>query len=242
MLAEIPAIKDVEGAVERYLSLLGFYTIRLMDRPSDYGSESTGSTPVSCTILIKKENKSMYKHVYNCFEKWYNDNRGGIWFYSDPHFSDEEMVYLRKDYIGDAEQVARINSKVGKHDTLIILGDIGNPEWLKKIHAHIVLILGNHDSGATNYSEYADEVFEGPLFISDKILLSHEPINYPYGYNIHGHDHSNWSINERGLNVCAEHIDYTPVSLRQIVKSGALKNIKDIHRYTIDYAALKKKI
>ena len=185
----------------------------------------------------------MYKHVYNCFEKWFNDNRGGIWFYSDPHFEDQEMMYLRRNYIGDEEQVKRINSKVGKHDTLIILGDIGNPEYLKKIHAHIVLILGNHDAGATNYSEYADEVFEGPVFLSDKILLSHEPIIYPFGLNIHGHDHSYcWDGDTTHLNVCAELIDYTPISLRQLVKGGALKNIKDIHRVTIDYATKKKNL
>jgi len=179
----------------------------------------------------------MYKHIYDCFEHWFNDNRGGIWFYSDPHFGDQEMMYLRKDYIGDDEQVARINTKVGKHDTLIILGDIGNPEYLKKIHAHIILVLGNHDAGATTYKDYADEVFEGPLFISDKILLSHEPIIYPYGLNIHGHDHSNWYIkDDLHINVCAEHINYTPISLKSIVKEGRLKGIMDIHRVTIDRA------
>lgn len=182
----------------------------------------------------------MYKHVYDCFEHWFNNNRGGIWFYSDPHFGDQEMMYLRKDYIGDDEQVAHINSKVGKHDTLIILGDIGNPEWLKKIHAHIVLILGNHDAGATTYKDYADEIFEGPLFISNKILLSHEPIIYPYGLNIHGHDHSGWYIKDDfHINVCAEHINYTPISLRSIIDSGRLKGIVDIHRATINRASNK---
>lgn len=180
----------------------------------------------------------MYKGVYNTFARWFNDNRGGIWFYSDPHFSDAEMKYLRKNYIGDEEQIKRINSKVGKHDTLIILGDIGNKEFLKKIHAHIVLILGNHDAGATTYDEYADEVYEGPLFISDRILLSHEPIQYPYGINIHGHDHSNWYYkDDHHINVCAEHIDYTPISLRQLIKNGTFKNIIDIHRATIDRAS-----
>ena len=181
----------------------------------------------------------MYKHVYNCFWYWFNNNKGGIWFYSDPHFGDQEMMWLRKDYIGDDEQVARINKKVGKHDTLIILGDIGNPEYLKKIHAHIVLILGNHDAGATTYKDYADEVFEGPLFISDRILLSHEPIKYPYGLNIHGHNHAGGNEDRLHLNCCAELIDYTPISLKQLVKAGALKGIDDIHRVTIDRATEK---
>ena len=183
----------------------------------------------------------MYKGVYDSFARWFNDKRGGIWFYSDPHFSDEEMKYIRKNYIGDEEQVARINSKVGKHDTLIILGDIGNKEFLKKIHAHIVLILGNHDAGATTYEGYADEIYEGPLFISDKILLSHEPMGSPYSVNIHGHDHANgYYRDENHINVCAEHIDYTPISLRNLIKAGAFKNILTIHRAAIDHANARK--
>ena len=183
----------------------------------------------------------MYKGVYDTFARWFNDKRGGIWFYSDPHFGDQEMMWLRKNYIGDDEQVKRINSKVGKYDTLIILGDIGDKEFLKKIHAHIVLILGNHDAGATTYKGYADEVYEGPLFISDRILLSHEPIVYPYGINIHGHDHSNWYYTDnQHLNMCAEHINYTPVSLCSIIQSGVLKNITDIHRAIIDDATARK--
>lgn len=181
----------------------------------------------------------MYKGVYDCFARWFNEKRGGIWFYSDPHFGDQEMMYLRKNYIGDDEQVARINSKVGKHDTLIILGDIGDKEYLKKIHAHIVLILGNHDAGVTTYEGYADEVYEGPLFISDKILLSHEPIIFPYAMNLHGHDHSNWYIkDDLHINLCAEHIDYTPISLKSMIKNGTFKNITNIHRATIDRATL----
>ena len=82
-----------------------------------------------------------------------------------------------------------------------------------------------------------DEVYEGPLFVSEKILLSHEPIDSPYALNIHGHDHSKHTYNDdRHLNVCAENIDYTPVSLKDIINSGILKKIDSIHRVTIDTA------
>lgn len=30
-------------------------------------------------------------------------------------------------------------------------------------------------------------MYEGPLCVSDKIILSHEPLNIPYMLNIHGH-------------------------------------------------------
>ena len=231
----------------------------------------------------------MYKGLYDSFSHWFRG--GSVWFYSDPHFADEEMQYLRKNYIGDAEQVKRINSKIGKYDTLVILGDIGDTEFVKQLRGYKVLVMGNHDKGASNYNrkQHAltspvhcptcnsplvftrdlnddnawcytcrkwiapfeviyednhlfDEVYEGPVFISEKILLSHEPINFPFGFNIHGHDHSNWdSDNSNSLNVCAELINYTPINLNQIVKSGKLGKIDSIHRITIDNATERSK-
>lgn len=91
----------------------------------------------------------MYKHLYDNFKHWYHG--GSVYFYSDPHFADEEMKYLRKNYIGDDEQVKAINKKIGKNDTIIFLGDIGDTEFIKKIRGYKVLIMGNHDKGATCY-------------------------------------------------------------------------------------------
>lgn len=207
----------------------------------------------------------MNKYLYDDFAaRWYRGGR--IYFYSDPHFSDPEMVYLRKNYIGDEEQVRRINSKIGKNDTLIILGDVGNPEWVKKIRGYKVLIKGNHDGGNTNYQRVVcpqdnhlfDEVYEGERQIGPNIKLSHEPIPVlSCCINIHGHDHSNLSkdliidlsgsepriteaSDKHHFNMCAEHIDYTPVSLDEIIKSIKLKDYLDIHRITIDKAIEKK--
>lgn len=214
------------------------------------------------------EDKNMAnKFLYPCFDHWFK-NGGTVYFYSDPHFNDDEMKYLRKNYIGDEEQIARINSKIGRNDTLVILGDVGDTEWVKKLRGYKVLIMGNHDAGASNYrriitqdetqtkfgqdnkskrifaynsttvdNHLFDEVYEGTLQISPKLILSHEPIDYRYCFNIHGHDHSNWHKDDgMHLNVCAEHIDYYPVSLKSIVMGGALKNVPDIHRETIDTA------
>ena len=202
----------------------------------------------------------MYKGLYDKFKNWFHG--GQVYFYSDPHLAEEEMKYIRHNYIGDEEQIKRINSKIGKNDTLVILGDIGDINWVKKIRGYKVLIQGNHDAGATKYERVKlkvwdeekekfivkdnylfDEVYEGCLMISDKIILSHEPIGFKYALNIHGHDHSNREEKELGkqyLNVCAEHIDYTPVCLKDIIKSGKLKNIPDVHRETIDTATKKK--
>lgn len=200
----------------------------------------------------------MIDSLYEPFKHW--SETGTIWIYSDPHFSDEEMVHLRKNYIGDEEQIKRINSKVGKKDTLIILGDIGNIEMVKKLKGYKILIMGNHDSGASNYqrkfweeetedgrivkkdNRLFDEVYDGPLFIEDKILLSHEPIDLPFTFNIHGHDHSGWSgKDERHLNLCAEWIDYTPFNFTSAIKKGLTSKVESIHRIIIDNATERKR-
>lgn len=229
----------------------------------------------------------MLSSLYKPFQKW--SELGTIWVISDPHLSDPEMVHLRKNYIGDEEQIKRINSKVGKKDTIIFLGDIGNIELIKQIRGYKVLIMGNHDSGATNYmrvrelvletrdfdllkelkaegkidyieryediagwmmfrgwkdNRLFDEVYEGPLFISEKILLSHEPVHLPFAFNIHGHDHTGWSNALKGfrhLNVCAEHVNYTPVNLTALIKRGVASKVETIHRMTIDGATERKK-
>lgn len=87
--------------------------------------------------------------LYKPFEKWY---RGGvIWIYSDPHFSDPDRYLIDKNWPSDEEQVAMINHCLGRNDTIIFLGDIGNIEVAKQIRGYKVLILGNHDKGASNY-------------------------------------------------------------------------------------------
>jgi calcineurin-like phosphoesterase family protein len=145
------------------------------------------------------------------------------------------MKTYRKNYIDDDEQIKRINSKVGKKDTIIFLGDIGDATQITRVRGYKVLICGNHDKGRQYYEQYFDEVYTGPLMISDRILLSHEPIPLPYVLNIHGHDHSNKeSVSPHHLNMCAEHIDYTPVLFKEIVRSGVLKDVPSIHRFTID--------
>lgn len=205
----------------------------------------------------------MIKGLYKIFEHWYHGGR--IYFYSDPHFADDEMKHLRKNYIGDAEQVKRINSKVGKCDTIIFLGDIGDVEWVKKVRGYKVLIKGNHDAGTSNYErDYTvetvydngqvtrhikkdnhlfDEIYEGVLTISDKIILSHEPIEDLPAYliNVHGHDHAASKRTDRHFNMCAENINYTPVSLNEIMEKEVYRKLDSIHRLTIDKATERKK-
>lgn len=83
-----------------------------------------------------------------------------------------------------------------------------------------------------------DEVYTGPLMISPKLLLSHEPIDCEgWAYNIHGHIHARSHKNDEcHYNVCADCHDYLPLNLNQFLKSGALSKTPSIHRQTIDEA------
>ena len=108
-----------------------------------------------------------------------------------------------------------------------------------------ILICGNHDDGSLDkYEEVFDKVYSGPLFISSKILLSHEPIlPLPdYIFNIHGHVHSNRVIDTNNhLNIASNKFGYKPLHLKKFIEDGNLSNISDIHRQTIDRATKNKK-
>lgn len=227
--------------------------------------------------------------LYKVFqEKW---TRQAVWMISDTHFEDADCKVMDSNWVSPDEAVARINARVGRKDTLIHLGDVGNPEWVKKIRGYKVLVMGNHDAGRTNYerkvykekfdaSQYTksevyakmerkypnckysveeqhnfhapfdywlatadnllfDEVYEGPLMAGPKLILSHEPLNAPWAFNIHGHDHSG-SKSDGHLNLVSNVINYTPVQLNALMKRGITSNVLDIHRDTINTATIRK--
>ena len=97
----------------------------------------------------------------------------------------------------------------------------GSPKYIPMIKARKrILLLGNHDARGA-YKDLFSEIYAGPLFISDKILLSHEPV---YGLNwclnIHGHDHSGIEAYKDGckhINLAANVCGYTPINLGKII-------------------------
>ena len=180
----------------------------------------------------------MIEALYKPFQKW--SEVGTIWIYSDPHFGDKELAAGVKGRPTAEEQVKMINAKVGRKDTLIILGDIGDIEYAKKLRGYKVLVCGNHDVGHTKYAEVFDEIYAGPVFIADRLVLSHEPITLDFAFNIHGHNHSSVIQDGKHLNVCSDMIGYTPINFTQFVKSGALGKVPSIHRVTIDGATERK--
>ena len=226
----------------------------------------------------------MIDTLYNKFKPW--SEKGSIYIISDTHFEDADCKLMDSKWISPQEHIDIIKKTVHKNDTLIHLGDVGNPKWMEQIKAYKVLIMGNHDQSATKFkrnkketvfldhctdeeikkmqqegrideSSYHlyyqkftrgwrdnnlfDEVYTGPVFIAEKILLSHEPIiNGSAWYNIHGHDHSSndrWSYNH--MNVASNVFNFNVFNLGKANKNGMLKDIDGIHRLTIDRARNK---
>lgn len=182
----------------------------------------------------------MIPGIYKIFEHWHN--KGTLFVFSDPHFDDPEQNQLEPNRPSSEEIVRLINSKVGKTDRIICLGDVGNPEWMKKIRGYKILIAGNHDAGMSNYEEYFDEIYSGPLIIGEKLILSHEPVDVPWAMNICGHDHSGWNTKDgRHLNACLNRNNYLPLNLNQLMKNGLTSKIESIHRACINNATKRSK-
>lgn len=234
----------------------------------------------------------MIEGLYEFAKNW--SRNGAVWIYSDPHFGDPDCKLMDNNWPSDEEQIRLINSKVGKKDTLIILGDCGDLAMCAKLRGYKVLVMGNHDAGRTNYEhniwshkldkdrftheealnymkklhpncryfidegygfhapfEYwrvsadnclFDEVYEGPLMIAKKLILSHEPLDIDWAMNLHGHVHDPRHKNDNNhMNFCSNVINYSPVNFNQLVKHGLTKNVQSLHRKTID-AATKKVI
>ena len=176
----------------------------------------------------------MIRGLYKFAERW--SEFGSVYIVSDTHFDDPDRELMGYT-ISTEQHVDVIKRTVHKPDTLIHLGDVGNPEYLKLIRGYKVLIMGNHDESASRFKPYFDEIYEGPLIISRKLILSHEPVSVPWAFNIHGHNHNDSGLTDgRHLNVAANVIDYNPVNLGKLIKDGLLVCVEDIHRITIDNA------
>ena len=230
--------------------------------------------------------------IYDSFQHW-GEKHQTIWIYSDPHFNDDELAGGIKGRPSAEEQVKRINAKCGRRDCLIVLGDVGDIDYVRQLRAEYkVLVMGNHDAGASNYKReivkrifdkdihpdkaeiraimekefpgwairieedydfhcpfnrwiaYADnklfdEVYEGALIVGEKLILTHEPVEIPWLFSVHGHDHAGRK-RQNHLNVCSDVIGWEPVNFTAFLKSGFGSKIQTIHRETIDNATKRK--
>ena len=196
-----------------------------------------------CELKGIMKGDRMISTLYTPFRHW--SDGGSIYILSDLHFDDTDCKIMDPNWVTPEKQVEIINRIVFKSDTFVCLGDVGNPKYVSMIRAgKKILLLGNHDARGA-YKGLFDEIYSGPLFVSDKILLSHEPVyGLSWCLNIHGHDHNGvetYQVGCKHINLAANLCGYTPISLGKIIKDGILSDIDSIHRQTIDKAVEKKK-
>lgn len=181
----------------------------------------------------------MIKTLYPCFQHW--SAKGSVYLISDTHFEDEDRPYMGYN-ISEQEQIDILKRYCHKNDTLIHLGDVGNPEWMNQLRCYKVLIMGNHDQSIQKFESYFNEVYSGPLIIADKILLSHEPLDIDWAWNIHGHLHDREIEDKYHTNLASNICGFIPLNLKEAIKTGVLKEIDSIHRQTIDRATALKEL
>jgi len=179
--------------------------------------------------------KSLYKEYA---ERW--SSHGSVYIISDTHFDDSDCKLMDPNWFSPQEHMEIIKKDVRKTDTLIHLGDVGDPTYLDELKCHKVLLTGNHDKLSV-VEDHFDEIYTGPLFIADRLLLSHEPIVgiEQICYNIHGHDHEG-TFRHNHINLASNVYHFRLFNLGASIKGGLLSQVENYHRKTIDRATDKK--
>lgn len=168
-----------------------------------------------------------------------------VFFIGDTHLSHKKIMEFEAEARPfssveehDEALIERWNSVVTKQDTVWHLGDVlfsGHAfPLLSRLRGNKKLVMGNHDSSfpIARYAEYFGTIVSSTKF--DGSLLSHIPIHpdqfYRWKANIHGHLHSkrvmrsdcgmyddgSIAIDERYVNVSAEHNNLTPISYEEL--------------------------
>ncbi|MGY5152042.1 MAG: 2'-5' RNA ligase family protein [Candidatus Nitrosopumilus sp. bin_6a] len=163
---------------------------------------------------------------------------GKIYLFSDAHFDHKNIIkYCKRPFHSTRQMnqtlVENWDHTVGDNDKVFFLGDLSHGRdrrpidyWLSKLNGEICYIRGNHDKDIINRATVIHSHY-GIQYKKYQFLLMHDP-HRPNGYDgwiIHGDKHNNSLkdhpfINQKNktVNVCAELVDYTPISLDRIIE------------------------
>jgi calcineurin-like phosphoesterase family protein len=154
---------------------------------------------------------------------------------SDHHFGHAGIIDFESRPFSHVEEmtetmIEKWNSVVAQEDIVYHLGDFSflNQEKtgsiLNRLNGYKILIMGNHDRGRTRLwwlEAGFQEVSEHALVYNGFFFLSHEPMymnkHMPY-VNIHGHIHGQKYEGNQYINVCVEHLNYTPILMDTLIK------------------------
>lgn len=172
-----------------------------------------------------------------------------IWFISDTHFGHEKICTFKtaegkplRPFESAAEMDEKMvelwNARVKPQDKVYHLGDVvitkRNLPTMGRLNGSHRLIRGNHDVFRTKeYLEFFKEVYGVRVMTEHRLILSHIPLHADsvprFGWNVHGHLHSNlvtrrrWQRlflkeqDPRYISVCVEHTDFAPMHLDEVL-------------------------
>ena len=171
------------------------------------------------------------------------DDREQLYLISDLHFDHTNIIEFCERPFSNTEEMNRVMSEnwtrtVGCNDKVFFLGDMTHGRnkdrgrshlsidfWLQKLTGNIRFIRGNHDRGIVSKAKVVPNNY-GIRYRGHEFLLVHDPYR-PDGFDgwlIHGDKHNNdlslyplVNQKRKTVNVSAELVDYTPISLGRIV-------------------------
>lgn len=129
------------------------------------------------------------------------------YFSSDWHFGHESIINWERTQFKTIQEhdqaiidtIYKWAAKMKKGDTFYFLGDFGDISFLPSATfpliasgAKLIFIAGNHDrfEDKTMFEKYFDEVHWHPIYLSERLIVSHFPqAIWPGQVNIHGHNH-----------------------------------------------------
>lgn len=166
-----------------------------------------------------------------------------IFLIADTHFCDDNAIEYHMRPFNDVSHmnetmVHNWNRVVSHGDTVIILGDFTGPEvtaeeaseWSALLNGNKKFIIGNNDTLSEIHMQDA-ELYEDKYVLqhnNQEYYCTHKPDKIPKdwrGWGIHGHSHQLhpqdyplYDYQHKKINVSAEQIGYTPISISAITE------------------------
>lgn len=165
-----------------------------------------------------------------------------VYVISDPHIGELRLIQKARPQFQTVEEenayiIKKWNKVVKNQDDVVyVLGDIGRDkqmikEVFAKLNGYKIMIAGNHDNDTKSfYENIFDEVYWHPVYLTDRLLLSHIPRMIEDGnINIHGHTHHIYLDSKNHFNVSMEAVDFTPQPLTKYEKILTRRQREEIH-------------
>lgn len=157
-----------------------------------------------------------------------------IYFIGDTHFGHRNIISYCNRPFADVEDMNKKminlwNSTIKNRDEVFVVGDFalcGKDKIIeigKKLNGRKRLILGNHDSASMKtYKEAGfDFVYNHPILLEGKYIVSHEPEDYDGDdfVNIFAHVHDDPAyedVTHKSFCVSSERIGFKPIEFGEI--------------------------